>query len=327
MKTIMLGKNGPQISRIGLGCMGMSDLYGSKETRNDQESLATINAAVEAGINFFDTADYYGMGHNELLLREAMRARRDKFFISVKFGALRGPNGEFSGVDTRPVAVKNFISYSLQRLGTDYIDLYQPGRVDPQVHIEETVGAIADLIQEGKVRYLGLSEATAEQIRKAHKVHPVSAVQIEYSLASRVAESKILPTTRELGISLVAYGALSRGLLSGQSTPLQPADFRNHLPRFSPSNKERNDELVNELIKLADSKGVTAAQLALAWVLHQGEDIVTLIGTSKRARLLENLKCQSIQLSAEDLAFLDKTFHEGALAGDRYPEFITDVVR
>jgi aryl-alcohol dehydrogenase-like predicted oxidoreductase len=327
MKTIMLGKNGPQISQIGLGCMGMSDLYGSKETRNDQESLATIDAAVEAGINFFDTADYYGMGHNELLLREAMRGRRDKFFISVKFGALRGPNGEFSGSDTRPVAVKNFISYSLQRLGTDYIDLYQPGRVDPQVPVEDTVGAIADLIEEGKVRYLGLSEATAEQIRTAHKVHHVSAVQIEYSLASRVAESKILPTTRELGISLVAYGALSRGLLSGQSTPLQPADFRNHLPRFLPGNKERNEELVNELKKLADSKGVTAAQLALAWVLHQGEDIVTLIGTSKRARLLENLKCESIQLSAEDLAFLDKTFHEGALAGDRYPEFIKDVVR
>jgi aryl-alcohol dehydrogenase-like predicted oxidoreductase len=327
MKTIMLGKNGPQISQIGLGCMGMSDLYGSKETRNDQESLATIDAAVEAGINFFDTADYYGMGHNELLLREAMRGRRDKFFISVKFGALRGSNGEFSGSDTRPVAVKNFISYSLQRLGTEYIDLYQPGRVDPQVPVEDTVGAIADLIEEGKVRYLGLSEATAEQIRKAHKVHPVSAVQIEYSLASRVAESKILPTTRELGISLVAYGALSRGLLSGQSTPLQPADFRNHLPRFLPGNKERNDELVNELKKLADSKGVTAAQLALAWVLHQAEDIVTLIGTSKRARLLENLKCESIQLSAEDLAFLDKTFHEGALAGDRYPEFIKDVVR
>jgi aryl-alcohol dehydrogenase-like predicted oxidoreductase len=256
-----------------------------------------------------------------------MRGRRDKFFISVKFGALRGPNGELGGVDTRPVAVKNFISYSLQRLGTDYIDLYQPGRIDPQVPIEETVGAIADLIKEGKVRYLGLSEATAEQIRKAHKVHPVSAVQIEYSLASRVAESKILPTTRELGISLVAYGALSRGLLSGHSTPLQPGDFRNYLPRFSPGNREQNDELVNELKKLADSKGVTAAQVALAWVLHQGKDIVTLIGTSKRTRLLENLKSENIQLNAEDLAFLDKTFHEGALAGDRYPEFITDIVR
>ena len=327
MKTITLGKNGPQVSRIGLGCMGMSDFYGSKETRDDKESLATIDAAVQSGINFFDTGDYYGMGHNELLLREAMKGRREKFFISVKFGALRGSHGEFNGVDTRPVAIKNFISYSLQRLGTDYIDLYQPGRVDPQVPIEETAGTIADLINEGKVRYLGLSEATAEQIRKAHKVHPVSAVQIEYSLASRVVESKILPTTRELGISLVAYGAMSRGLLSGKSTSLEPSDFRNHLPRFSPGNREQNDKLVNELKKLADSKGVTAAQMALAWVLHQGEDIVTLIGTTKKMRLLENLKCESIQLSDEDLDFLDKTFHEGALAGDRYPEFVTDIVR
>ena len=327
MKTITLGKNGPQVSRIGLGCMGMSDFYGSKETRDDKESLATIDAAVQSGINFFDTGDYYGMGHNELLLREAMKGRREKFFISVKFGALRGSHGEFNGVDTRPVAIKNFISYSLQRLGTDYIDLYQPGRVDPQVPIEETAGTIADLINEGKVRYLGLSEATAEQIRKAHKVHPVSAVQIEYSLASRVVESKILPTTRELGISLVAYGAMSRGLLSGKSTSLEPSDFRNYLPRFSPGNREQNDKLVNELKKLADSKGVTAAQMALAWVLHQGEDIVTLIGTTKKMRLLENLKCESIQLSDEDLDFLDKTFHEGALAGDRYPEFVTDIVR
>jgi aryl-alcohol dehydrogenase-like predicted oxidoreductase len=327
MKTITLGKNGPQVSRIGLGCMGMSDFYGSKETRDDKESLATIDVAVQSGINFFDTGDYYGMGHNELLLREAMKGTREKFFISVKFGALRGSHGEFNGVDTRPVAIKNFISYSLQRLGTDYIDLYQPGRVDPQVPIEETAGAIADLINEGKVRYLGLSEATAEQIRKAHKVHPVSAVQIEYSLASRVVESKILPTTRELGISLVAYGAMSRGLLSGKSTSLEPSDFRNYLPRFSPGNREQNDKLVNELKKLADSKGVTAAQMALAWVLHQGEDIVTLIGTTKKMRLLENLKCESIQLSDEDLDFLDKTFHEGALAGDRYPEFVTDIVR
>ena len=227
----------------------------------------------------------------------------------------------------RPVAVKNFISYSLQRLGTDYIDLYQPGRVDPQVPIEDTVGAIADLIKEGKVRYLGLSEATAEQIRKAHNVHPVLAVEIEYSLVSRVVESKILPTTRELGIGLVAYGALSHGLLSGQPTFLQPGDFRNYLPRFSPGNRKRNDELVNELKKMADIKGVTAAQLALARVLHQGEDIITLIGTSKRSRLLDNLKCQNIQLNAEDLAFLNATFHDGVLAGDRYPEFITDVVR
>jgi aryl-alcohol dehydrogenase-like predicted oxidoreductase len=325
----MLGKNGPKVSQVGLGCMGMSDLYGSKETRDDKESLATINLAVEEGINFFDTADYYGMGHNELLLREAMKRRRDKFFLSVKFGALRGLNGEFTGTDLRPVALKNFLSYSLQRLDTDYIDLYQPGRLDPQFPIEDTVGAIADLIKEGRVRYLGLSEATSDQIRRAHDTHPVSAVQIEYSLASRVVESKILPTTRELGISLVAYGALSRGLLSGQptTTTFQPGDFRNYLPRFSPENRERNGQIVNELKIFAESKGVTAAQLALAWVLHQGEDVIALIGTSKRSRLLENLKCQNIKLNADDLEYLDRTFHEGAMAGDRYPEFITDIVR
>jgi aryl-alcohol dehydrogenase-like predicted oxidoreductase len=325
----MLGKNGPKVSQVGLGCMGMSDLYGSKETRDDKESLATINLAVEEGINFFDTADYYGMGHNELLLREAMKRRRDKFFLSVKFGALRGLNGEFTGTDLRPVALKNFLSYSLQRLDTDYIDLYQPGRLDPQFPIEDTVGAIADLIKEGRVRYLGLSEATSDQIRRAHDTHPVSAVQIEYSLASRVVESKILPTTRELGISLVAYGALSRGLLSGQptTTTFQPGDFRNYLPRFSPENRERNGQIVNELKIFAESKGVTAAQLALAWVLHQGEDVIALIGTSKRSRLLENLKCQNIKLNVDDLEYLDQTFHEGAMAGDRYPEFITDIVR
>ncbi len=217
----------------------------------------------------------------------------------------------------------------MQRLDTDYIDLYQPGRLDPQFPIEDTVGAIADLIKEGRVRYLGLSEATSDQIRRAHDTHPVSAVQIEYSLASRVVESKILPTTRELGISLVAYGALSRGLLSGQptTTTFQPGDFRNYLPRFSPENRERNGQIVNELKIFAESKSVTAAQLALAWVLHQGEDVITLIGTSKRSRLLENLKCQNIKLNADDLEHLDRTFHEGAMAGDRYPEFITDIVR
>jgi aryl-alcohol dehydrogenase-like predicted oxidoreductase len=308
--------------------MGMSDLYGSKETRDDSESLATINLAVEEGINFFDTADYYGMGHNELLLREAMKGRRDKFFLSVKFGTLLGLDGEFTGTDLRPVAVKNFISYSLQRLDTDYIDLYQPGCLDPQFPMEDTISAIADLIKEGKVHYLGLSEATSDQIRIAHDIHPVSAVEIEYSLASRVVESKVLPTTRELGISLVAYGALSRGLLSGQpTTTLQPGDFRNYLPRFSTENREHNSQIANELKKFAESKGVTAAQLALAWVLHQGEDIITLVGTSKRSRLLENLMCQNIQLNNEDLAYLDRTFHEDAIAGDRYPEFITDIVR
>ena len=328
MKTKTMGKNGPQVSQIGLGCMGMSDLYGSKETRDDKESLATINLALEEGINFFDTADYYGMGHNELLLREAMKGRREKFFVSVKFGALRGLNGEFTGIDMRPIAIKNFASYSLQRLGTDYIDLYQPGRLDPQVPIEDTIGAIADLIKEGKVHYLGLSEATADQIRRTHKIHPVSAVQIEYSLASRIVEFKILPTTRELGISLVAYGALSRGLLSGQSPRhLQQVDFRNYLPRFSSKNREHDTAMVNRLKKFAESKGATAAQLALAWVLQQGEDIITLIGTSRRSRLVENLRCQNIQLNAQDLAFLDETFHEGAIAGDRYPEFITDIVR
>lgn len=217
----------------------------------------------------------------------------------------------------------------MQRLDTDYIDLYQPGRLDPQFPIEDTVGAIADWIKEGMVRYLGLSEATSDQIRRAHDIHPVSAVQIEYSLASRIIESKILPTTREFGISLVAYGALSRGLLSGQPTitTFEPGDFRNYLPRFSPENSEQNSQIVNELKKFAESKGMTAAQLALAWVLHQGEDIITLIGTSKRSRLVENLKCQNIQLNAEDLAYLDRTFHEDSIAGDRYPEFIIDIVR
>jgi aryl-alcohol dehydrogenase-like predicted oxidoreductase len=234
--------------------MGMSDMYGSKETRDDKESFATINMAIEEGITFFDTADYYGMGHNELLLREAMKGRREKFFASVKFGAMRGLNGEFTGIDTRPIAIKNFISYSLQRLDTVYIDLYQAGRLDPQVPIEDTVGAIADL-KEGKVHYLGLSEATADQIRRAHKIHPVSAVQIEYSLASRVVESKILPTTRELGISLVAYGGLSRGLLSGQlPRRLQQADFRNYLPRFSSENRAHNTAVVNRLNNLLRAK-------------------------------------------------------------------------
>ncbi|TGN09804.1 aldo/keto reductase [Leptospira ilyithenensis] len=320
LKQINLGKGGPLVSSFGLGCMGMSDFYGNKDTRDDKESIATIHAALEAGISFFNTGDFYGMGHNELLLREAIKGKREKFFISVKFGALRSHNGQFLGYDVRPQAVKNFISYSLQRLGTDYIDLYQPSRPDPEVPVEDTVGAISELIQEGKVRYLGLSESGEEVIRRAHKVHPVSALEIEYSLATRVAEKKILPTTRELGISLVAYGALSRGLLSGTITGnLAAGDFRSFSPRFSNENLTKNNLLVEELKKIADGKGATPSQIALAWVANQGEDILTLIGTSKRTRLAENLKATEILLSDEEKFRLNEIFHENAVLGERYP--------
>ncbi len=320
LNQINLGKGGPSVSQFGLGCMGMSDFYGNKETRDDVESVATIHAALEAGINFFNTGDFYGMGHNELLLREAIKGKRDRFFISVKFGAIRTHKGEFLGYDLRPEAVKNFVAYSLQRLGTDYIDLYQPSRPDPNVPIEETVGAISELIQEGKVRYLGLSETSSDLIRRAHKVHPVSALEIEYSLATRIAETKILPTLRELGIALVAYGALSRGLLSGTiNGSLAAGDFRSFSPRFSSDNLTKNNEVVSVLKRFADRKGATPSQIALAWVAGQGDDILTLIGTSKRSRLAENLKAAEIRLSAEELAELASIFHENAISGERYP--------
>ncbi len=309
LKQINLGKGGPLVSSFGLGCMGMSDFYGNKDTRDDKESIATIHAALEAGISFFNTGDFYGMGHNELLLREAIK--REKFFISVKFGALRSHNGQFLGYDVRPQAVKNFVSYSLQRLGTDYIDLYQPSRPDPEVPVEDTVGAISELIQEGKVRYLGLSESGEDVIRRAHKVHPVSALEIEYSLATRVAEKKILPTTRELGISLVVSGTITGNLAAG--------DFRSFSPRFSNENLTKNNLLVEELKKIADGRGATPSQIALAWVANQGEDILTLIGTSKRTRLAENLKATEIRLSDEEKSRLNEIFHENAILGERYP--------
>jgi aryl-alcohol dehydrogenase-like predicted oxidoreductase len=330
MKKIILGKNGPEVSKFGLGLMGMSDFYGSKASRDDKESIATIEAAIEAGITFFNTGDFYGVGHNEMLLREVIKNhKRDKLFISVKFGALRGPNGEFLGQDFRPAAIKNFISYSLQRLGTDYIDLYQPARIDPQFPIEETVGTIADLIKEGKVRYLGLSEANSEQIIQAHKVYPVSALEIEYALATRLPEKKIFPTTRELGISIVAYGALSRGLLSGTvNENFEKGDFRSMSPRFSPENIKHNNNLVAQMKEIADQKGITPSQLALAWVNCQGDDILTLIGTSKRSRLAENLKAQDIEFTNEETRVLDSIFHENAFAGDRYPAHgMTHVVK
>ncbi|HJS54393.1 MAG TPA: aldo/keto reductase [Chitinophagaceae bacterium] len=319
MKTIQLGKNGPKASAPGLGTMGMSDLYGTKNTRNDAESIQTIQAALDMGINFLDTGDYYNAGHNELLIREAMKGRKDKPVISVKFGALRSPAGDWLGFDTRPEAVKNFAAYSLNRLNVEAIDIYQPGRINPAIPIEDTVGAVADLIKQGKVKYVGLSEASPELIRRAHKVHPVSAVEVEYSLASRVIEKELLQTCRELGIGIVAYGVLSRGLLSGELTgQFAPTDFRAHAPRFTGENFEKNKAKVAMLQGMAKNKGCTASQLALAWVLHQGNDILPLFGTTKKGRLKENIEAADLKLTSDELDFLNKQFPEGAFAGTRY---------
>jgi aryl-alcohol dehydrogenase-like predicted oxidoreductase len=319
MKTIQLGRTGPTVAAPGLGTMGMSDMYGTKESRNDAESIETIRAALDMGINFLDTGDYYGMGHNELLIREALKGRSEKPVISVKFGALRSPSGDWLGFDTRPEAVKTFAAYSLNRLGVEAIDIYQPGRIHPAIPIEDTVGAIADLVQEGKVKYIGLSEANPDTIRRAHKVHPITAVEVEYSLASRVIEKELITVCRELGIGIVAYGVLSRGLLSGELTgQFAPSDFRAHAPRFTGENFEENKKKIAFLQDMARQKGYTASQLALAWVLHQGNDILPLFGTTKKGRLKENIEAAEIQLTKEELDLLDKTFSEGAFAGTRY---------
>jgi aryl-alcohol dehydrogenase-like predicted oxidoreductase len=321
METRRLGKKGPLVSALGLGCMGMSDMYGTKETRNDAQSVETIRAALDSGINFLDTGDYYGAGHNELLIREAIKDRKEKPVISVKFGALRSPSGAWLGFDTRPEAVKNFASYSLNRLQVDAIDIYQPGRISPAFPIEDTVGAIADLIKEGKVKYLGLSEASPETVRRAHKVHPVTAVEVEYSLASRIIEKELLAVCRELGIGIVAYGVLSRGLLSGQLTGQFAAnDFRAHAPRFTGENFESNKNKIAILQELADKKGCTASQLAIAWVMHQGNDILPLIGTTRKKRLEENMMAIAIKLTDEELRTMDLHFPEGTFSGSRYAE-------
>jgi aryl-alcohol dehydrogenase-like predicted oxidoreductase len=321
MELKPLGKNGPMVSAIGLGCMGMSDMYGSKETRNDAQSIETIRFALDSGINFLDTGDYYGAGHNELLIREAIRNREEKPVICVKFGALRSHSGAWLGYDVRPEAVKNFVSYSLNRLNVEAIDIYQPGRMSPVVPIEDTVGAIADLIKEGKVKYLGLSEASPEIVRRAHKVHPVTAVQVEYSLASRIIEKELLAVCRELGIGIVAYGVLSRGLLSGQLTgQFAQTDFRAHAPRFTGENFAKNKSKVDILKQLADKKGCTASQLAIAWVLHKGSNILPLTGTTNKQRLAENLDAVSVKLSPEELKKLDSEFPEGSFSGTRYAE-------
>jgi aryl-alcohol dehydrogenase-like predicted oxidoreductase len=317
MERRQLGKDGPVVSAIGLGCMGMSDFYGPAD---EAESIATIHEAIDRGINLLNTGDFYGMGHNEMLIRRAIEGRRDRIFISVKFGGLRSPEGRFLGFDARPVAVKTFVSYSLQRLGTDYIDLYQPARLDPTVPIEDTIGAIAELVQAGYVRHIGVSEMSAATVRKAHAVHPIAALETEYGVLTRDIEGETLPALRELGISVVAYGVLSRGLIGTPPGEFsKPGDSRGfYFPRFQGENLARNLALVDALAAIAAEKGATAAQLAIAWVLARGSDIVPLIGARRRDRLREALGALDIQLSAEDLARIDQAVPPGATAGDRY---------
>jgi aryl-alcohol dehydrogenase-like predicted oxidoreductase len=307
------------VAALGLGCMGMSDFYGPAD---EAESIATIHAALDAGVTLLDTGDYYGMGHNELLLREALRGRdRGGVVLSVKFGLLRAPDGAIVGIDGRPAAVKSSLAYTLRRLGTDHVDIYRLGRVDPAVPIEETVGAIAGMVQAGYVRYVGLSEAGAGTVRRAHAVHPVADLQIEYSLLSRGIEAEILPACRELGVGVTAYGVLSRGLLSGHwstDRAVADGDFRKTAPRFTGENLDRNLALVDALRAVADAKGATVAQVAIGWVLSRGEDIVPLVGARRRDRLAEALGGLQLELTAEDLAAIERAVPAGAAAGDRY---------
>jgi pyridoxine 4-dehydrogenase len=299
--------------------MGMSGTYGPAD---EKESIATVHAALDAGITMLDTADFYGMGHNEMLLQKALAGRpRDKYFLAVKFGAMRAPNGNFVGVDTRPAAVKNFLAYTLRRLGVGYVDLYQPTRVDPNVPIEETIGAVADMVKAGYVRYIGISEASSETIRRAHAVHPIVALQIEYAIVSRAVEVDILPTLRQLGISLVAYGVFSRGLLTGHIPSRESAaqgDIRSHFPRFQGENLKINHDLISRLRPIAQGKGISMGQLAVAWVLSRGNDIFPLVGARRRDQLTEALQAMAVSFSADELAAIENAAPIGSVAGDRY---------
>ncbi len=320
MEKRKLGATGPNVSAIGLGCMGMSDVYGPADR---SESIATIHAALDAGITLLDTGDFYGVGHNELLIREALAGRsRDNIEISVKFGALRDPAHGFVGLDCRPVALKNFLSYSLQRLGVDAIDIYRPARLDPAVPIEDTIGAIAEMVKAGYVRHIGLSEVGSDTIRRAHAVHPIADLQIEYSLIARGIEDDILATCRELGIGITAYGVLSRGLISGHWSKDRsgPQDFRLMSPRFQGANLQTNLALVETLRAIADDLGASVAQVAIAWVAAQGKDIVPLIGARRRDRLTEALGALDVRLAPAHLAKLAKAFPPGVAHGGRYPE-------
>jgi aryl-alcohol dehydrogenase-like predicted oxidoreductase len=316
MQIRTLGRNGPAISALGLGCMGFSGGYGAVD---DADSIATVHAALDAGVTYFDTGDFYGSGQNEMLLRDALKGRREKAFIAVKFGALRGPDGAWHGSDNRPGAVKNFLAYTLKRLGMDYVDLYQPARVDPGVPIEDTVGAIADMVKAGYVRHIGLSEAGAATIHRAHAVHPIVALQIEYSLMSRGVEQDILPTLRQLGIALVAYGVLSRGLISDHALTGAPTgEIRGRMPRFQGENLARNRALVEALRRIAKEKDCTTAQLAIAWVASCGDDVIPLVGAKRPEQILSAIGALNVQLSSADLARIEAAVPVTAVAGERY---------
>jgi aryl-alcohol dehydrogenase-like predicted oxidoreductase len=321
MDTRTLGTTGPQVSALGLGLMGMSDLYGPA---SEAESIATIHAALDAGVTLLDTGDWYGMGANEMLLRDALKGRnRDNAVISVKSGILRDPSGAVLGIETRPASIKNFLAHTLRRLGTDHVDIYRMSRLSPEVPIEDVVGTLAELVQAGYVRHIGLSEVGADTLRRAAAVHPISDLQIEYPLISRGIEDEILPTARELGVGVTAYGVLSRGLISGHWTKEKAGqpDFRSHLPRFSGENLDQNLALVEELRRIADAKGATVAQVAIAWVLSQGTDIVPLVGARRRDRLTEALGALDVILTDEDLAAIEAAVPADAVAGTRYDGF------
>jgi aryl-alcohol dehydrogenase-like predicted oxidoreductase len=316
MQICTLGRNGPAISALGLGCMAFSGGYGNV---NDADSIATVDAALDAGISYLDTGDFYGAGQNEMLLGQALKRRRDKAFVAVKFGALRGPDGTWLGSDNRPGAVKNFLGYTLRRLGTDYVDLYQPARVDPAVPIEDTVGAISEMVKAGYVRHIGLSEAGAATIRRAHKVHPIAALQIEYSLMSRSVEREIFPALRELGIALVAYGVLSRGLISDHALAGNPVgEIRSRMPRFQGENLARNRALVAALQAIAKDKGCTTGQLAIAWVASRGDDVIPLVGAKRPDQVASAIGALDVKLSSADLARIEAAVPADAVAGERY---------
>lgn len=321
MNARRLGRTGPSVFPLALGCMGMSAMYGPSD---EAESLATIHAALDAGVTLFDTGDFYGIGHNERLLQRALGARRHDVLLSVKFGALRAPGGGWTGVDGRPAAVKNFLAYSLDRLGTDHVDIYRPARLDPNVPIEETVGAIADLVKAGSVRHIGLSEVNPETVRRAQVMHPIVDVQLEYSLASRGLEAQ-LPALRSMGVGVTAYGVLSRGLLTG-STPKGPTDFRAWLPRFTGANAETNQKAQRSLAQVAAKEGVTPAQLAIAWVLSRGKDLVPVIGARTRTQLAEALGALKLELSPDTLKAIEAAVTPESIAGTRYaPEHMTNL--